>query len=264
MDANGLILRNGDFRTWPARATPLTAVPLLTSAGAGHARSSPYDRGFPARRRPLRHRRVGAGGAGAAATKVATPEAAAAAPMLTDYAMRQIPAATPCGRLRRGDQLCLAVAARLQLRGQADHPALRRVADRRRTGHREQLPVRQAGRHRPVGLHSRVRRRRRRRENRLQLHTAAGVARAHRSSSPSTTTSAATPGTPSRCSGSAVSTRFWACSAPGFTAASMCVSGPSPTVLSGIPAHPAAGGPGRPGRGPADASTPRQFSTNGS
>ena len=61
-----------------------------------------------------------------------------------------------------------------------------------------------------------------------QLHTAAGGGQTHRSSSPSTTTSIATPGTPSRCSGFAESTRCLECSAPASTGVSMCASGPAP------------------------------------
>src|SRR6476620_6932616 len=95
-----------------------------------------------------------------------------------------------------------------------------------------------------------------------QLHTAAGAAIVHRSSSPSTRTSTTTPGTPSRCSGFAESTRCLERSAPASTEESTCASGPLPMALSGIRARPATGGPGRPEPGLAVRSTPPPFSTS--
>ena len=74
------------------------------------------------------------------------------------------------------------------------------------------------------------------------------AARAHPSSSRSTTTSTATPGTVLRCNGFGASTRYSECSAPASTRVSIRVSGPSTTGSSGRPARPAAGGLGRPGR----------------
>ena len=103
-----------------------------------------------------------------AATGARAPAAAAAAPTLIDFAMRQIPAAGyPGRRPLRGDQLRLDVASRLVLRRQADHPALRAGADRSWASDRQQLPVRQARRDSAVGLHPRVRRGRRRRSHRM-------------------------------------------------------------------------------------------------
>ncbi len=58
-------------------------------------------------------------------------------------------------------------ASRLVLWRQADHPALRRVANRRWAGDRQELPIRQARRDSIIGLHARVRRRRGRRSHRL-------------------------------------------------------------------------------------------------
>jgi hypothetical protein len=89
-----------------------------------------------------------------------------------------------------------------------------------------------------------------------------GAAIVHRSFSPSTRTSTATPGTPSRCSGFAESTRCLECSAPASTEASTCASGPQPMASSGIRARPAAGGPGRPEPGLGIRSTPPPFSTS--
>ena len=166
-------------------------------------------------------------GLGAASVGFGTP-AAAAAPQLIDFAMRQIPAQ----HIRAAGYSGVVNYVSLSRPGvvvwrQADHPALRRVTDRRGAGDRQQLPIRQARRDSTVGLHARVRRRRRRRSHRLAAAYRGRVAaRVHRSSSPSTTTSTATPGTPSRCSGFAESTRCLECSAPASTEASMCASGP--------------------------------------
>lgn len=63
-----------------------------------------------------------------------------------------------------------------------------------------------------------------------QLHTAAGARATHRSSSVSTTTSTARPGTMLRCNGFGESTRFWACNAPASTVALTCASGLPPTL----------------------------------
>ena len=155
----------------------------------------------------------------------------------------------PCRRPLRRDQLRLAVASRLVLRRQADHPFLRRFADRRRAGDRQQLPIREAGRVGALGLHPRVRRRR---QPTLAppgscIPLQAG-ARVLRSSSPSTTTSTATPGITLHCSGFAESTPCLACSEPASTGESMRASGPPPMVLSGIRARLVAGGPGGPSR----------------
>ena len=168
----------------------------------------------------------------------------------------------PCRRPLRGDQLRLAVASRLVLRRQADHPVLRRFADRRRAGDRQQLPIRQAGRSAPsdftrgfAGGVSDAR-------TAWQLHTLRRGPE-FRSSSPSTTTSTATR-TTLRCNGFAESTRYLACSEPASTGESMPASGPPPMVLSGIRARLAAGGPGRPGPGRTVRSNLPQFSTSAS
>ena len=105
------------------------------------------------------------------------PTASAAAPTLIDYAMRQIPAQDIRAAGHSGViNLCSTVAARLVLRRQADHLALRPVADHSRLGDRQQLSIRKARRDRTVGLHAWVRRSADARTA-WSLHTAAGGGR---------------------------------------------------------------------------------------
>ena len=96
-------------------------------------------------------------------------------PRLIDFAERRIaPDRDRRGRLRRGGELRVRVAAGRELRGEAPHPGVRRRVTRRGITHRQQLPVRQAKRNRTLGLHPRVRRWRGRRAHRLQAPNAAG------------------------------------------------------------------------------------------
>ena len=207
----------------------------------GDYRPAVLAAGFPARRTTLRRRCVGTGRAGCGISRYGRAHGGSRRSHADR--LRHAPDSGPGypgRRPLRGDQLRLAVASRVVLWRQADHPALRRVADRRWAGDRQQLPIRQAGRNSTVGLHSRVRRRRRRRSDSLARCIPRRVAaRVHRSSSASTTTSTATPGTPSRCRGFAGSIRCSACSAPASTGVSTCASGPAPMELSGIRARPA-------------------------